>query len=481
MDILLIDPPYTSLKGMPTDVGYNIGLTSLAAYLREGGIETGILMGDLLTNLPPVDGWVSSSLEDYAAKQEDYSRITSDRGHVIWKKLTDYVRRTRPAAVGISYLTPLKCSVEMIASLVKGIDPGIKVIVGGPHPTFCPDEVMTNQNVDFLVKGEGEIPLLGLINEIKKGGSSFESVPGIYYRDAAGRVHSNPGVGLIRDLDALPFPARDMVLNCDYGIYRVHCLNTARGCPYTCSFCADKAMWGGKVRRRSVESVIKELIFMRDNYMIDMVDFQDGTFTYDRRYVEEFCEAMIANKLDVKWGCTARYDNIDEDLLELMKRANCSGLFFGLESGSDRVLTNIIDKKTNVEQITRVSEMVYQSGIPSVTSVLLGLPDERKEDIEDTLRMMRSTRTDIFDVNNYVPLPGGRLYEASGEDEKNIDWSKVGFKSFSNHFSKHVSRDDLNAYLREAYQIADTLRRDTVLRHQASIGLSSGRPGASAR
>lgn len=472
MDILLIDPPYTSLKGMPTDVGYNIGLTSLAAYLRDGGIETGIIMGDLLMDLPPVDGWVASSLKDYALKQEEYRAITNDGSHLVWRKLADFVRQYSPRAVGISYLTPLKCSVERVARTVKEIDPDIAVIVGGPHPTFRPEEVMRNHDIDFAIKGEGEIPLLGFVRELRKDHPRWETVPALCYRGPNGQVRSNPTPGLIMNLNELPLPARDLVLNCDYTVYKVHCIETTRGCPYDCSFCADKSMWGGRVRRRTVDNVMKELHLLKDAYDIDLVDFEDGTFTYDREYVRAFCNAVINERLDIKWGCTARYDNIDYDMLQLMKKANCGGLFFGLESGSDRVLTKVIDKKTNVEQIKKVSEMVHGSGIPTVTSVLLGLPDESKEDIEDTIALMKSIKTDIFDVNNYVPMPGARLQPVSRQEQLDIDWSKVGFKSFGNHFSSRVSHDELNEYLSQAFGVADDLRKRTLLRHQASIALS---------
>ena len=471
MDILLIDPPYTSLKGMSADIGYNSGLTSLAAYIRHQGIETAVITGDLLMELPSVDGWLTTSLKEYAAGQEKYEMTVSDKTHAIWRKIAGIVRQTNPKAVGISYLTPLKCVVERIASLVKEIDPDIKTIVGGPHPTFRTEEVMRNRDIDFAIRGEGEIPLLHLIREIKKGSSIWETVPGIYYRDGSGQVRNNPGVSLLSNLDELPCIARDLVLNCDYDVYRGHCISTARGCPYTCSFCADKRLWGGRVRRRSVDNVIEEMKLLEDTYNVDFVDFQDGTFTFNRGYLQAFCNAIIDHKLNIKWRCTARYDNIDDDILQLMKQANCSGLFFGLESGSNRVL-KAINKKITVEQIINVSKMVYTSGIPSVNSILMGTPGESKEDMEDTLRLMRQIETDIFDVNSYIPLPGTSLYDAmSEEDKESVDWRKVAYKSFDNHFSKSISCEDFKKCISEAYEIANDVREKTLVRFRASIGL----------
>jgi radical SAM superfamily enzyme YgiQ (UPF0313 family) len=466
MDILLVDPPYISLKGVSTDCGYNIGLTSLAAYLHQAGIETGILSGDLLLEIPPSNTWMD--LKDYAAGQREYARIVNDNSHIVWKKISDFIRQTKPTAVGIQYYTPAKYSVEKGASLVKDIDRNIKIIVGAFHPTFCPEEVMQNTNIDFAVKGEGEIPLLSLVKELKKARPRWETVPGIYYRDKDGQVKNNPGVSLISNLDELPFPARNLVLNCDYSIYRAHSMTSTRGCPYTCSFCGDKKIWGGRVRRRSISNVIEELQLLKNNYKIDTIDFVDGTFTFDRKYLVSFCNSLIDQDLQINWRCTARYDNIDEDILKLMKKANCSGLYFGLESGSNEIL-KAIDKKTTVEQIIRVSDMVYDSGIFTATSVIVGLPYETKKDMEETLTLMKRVKTHILDVNSYTPLPGTPLWDSMNEDEKkNIDWSKVGLKSLDNYFSKTISYNDLKKYLIAAYEIADDIQKKTFARLAAN-------------
>jgi anaerobic magnesium-protoporphyrin IX monomethyl ester cyclase len=467
MDIVLIDPPYTSLKGVSADCGYHIGLTSLAAYLRNGGIEAAVLMGDLLADSlhNNRNKGFSFDVKAYAAGQRAYQAAVSDKNHAVWKMMADILIEAKPAAVGISYLTPLKYVVERIAALVKEIDGDIKVIAGSAHPTFCPDEVMQNTDIDFVVRGEGEIPLLGLMKELGKESPRWGDVPGIYYRDGGGQVLNTPGVGPIENLDELPFLARDLVLNCDYNRYRLHSMMTTRGCPYTCSFCADRRLWGGRVRRRSVANVLEEMKLLRDTYKkMDYVDIADGTFTYDRRYLRAFCKAVIEQGLDVKWRCTARYDNLDEEMLRLMKQANCCGLYFGLESGSNRVL-KAIDKRITVDQIIRVSEMVCECGIPTASAVLMGLPGETREDMEETLKLMKRVKTDLFDVNIYAPLPGTSLYDAMSEEEKRgIDWHKVSYKSFDSCFSDSVPRDDFRRCLSEAYGISNRVRRKTILR-----------------
>ena len=470
MDLLIVDPPQLALKGIPTDRAYNVGPASLAAYLRREGMEVAILNGDLLIEARPsntlqtvIREWKTTA-KGLAEGQRMIAAAIDDKGHVIWQKLADVVRKTNPAAVGIPYFTPLMPIVKKVARLVKEINPEIRVIVGAFHPTFCPDEVMQNTDMDFAVVGEGEIALLQLVRELKKGSPRWETVPNIYYRDRHGQVQHNARAPLIADLNGLPFLGRDLVLNCSYEVLRVHTISTARGCPYTCSFCSDRRLWNGKVRRRSVDNVIKEMEYLKDNYKVDFVDFVDGTFTYDRKYLQSFCNTLIERGLDMKWGCTARFDNLDESILRLMKKANCSGMYLGLESGSERML-QAMDKKENVESIIKMSEMIHESGMMSITSVLLGLPYETREDIEATLKLMRRFKTSAFDVNVYIPLPGSPLYDSlDDEDKKNVDWRKVAYKSFDNYFSKVITREDFRKYQVEAYKIADDLRRRSIMR-----------------
>ncbi len=286
---------------MATDIGYSIGPTSLAAYLRAQGIETAVLTGELLLERSCTNKYFNMNIKKYAAGQQEFERIIKDKTHAIWKKLSDFVKHARPMAVGISYLTTSKHVVELIARLVREVDPNIKIIAGSFHPTVQPDEVMRNPNIDLVIRGEGEIPLLRLVQELKKDSPKWETVPGIHYRDRDGQVRHNPGVDLISNLDELPFPARDLVLNCNYKVYRAHSISTARGCPYTCAFCADRSLWGRRVRRRSVKSVMEELKFLKDTYRVNYVEFVDGTFTYDREYLQSFCNSMIDHKLNIEW------------------------------------------------------------------------------------------------------------------------------------------------------------------------------------
>ncbi len=465
MDILLIDPPYKCLKDVGIDCGYVLGLTSVAAYLNAAGIHTAVLTGDLLVGLGP-GNIMDLDVGLYARGQQHYEEALADDSHDVWIKISDIIQRLQPKAVGLTYLTPTRNVVEKIARLIKNLDTDIQVIAGGHHATFCPQDVLKNTDFDFAVRGEGEIPLLKLTEAIMSGRSKWAEVPGIAYRTEAGDVICTPEAELIHDLDALPFPARELVMDCDYTVYRSHYVLTTRGCPNRCAFCSDRRLWRGKVRRRSVANVVKELKVIKETYNPLFLDVSDGTFTFDSKYLTEFCERIIAEELGIMWRCTARYDTVTEDILRLMKKANCFGMYFGLESGSSRVLESV-DKGISLDQIKRATDMVYDSGIISMASVMFGLPDEDQEDIRSTLELMRNIKSDLFDINCYVPLPGTPLYDDMAEaDRSGINWSKASYKSLSSNFSKTIPSEQLKGYILEAYEIADSARE----RFKARLG-----------
>jgi radical SAM superfamily enzyme YgiQ (UPF0313 family) len=457
MDILLIDPPYKSFKGMGIDCAYNMGLACLAAYLNAQGVEASILTGDLLADMAP-GNMLNMDAAAYARGQANYQKAIRDDDHPAWKRISEVIEASSPSAVGIMYLTPAREAVAKTAALVKAVDPAIPVIVGGHHPTFRATQVLAEGHIDFAIRGEGEIPLAALVHEIIGGNRNWSTVPGLTYRDAAGAIHHTKDADPVADLDSLPYGARNRVLHCDYQAHRTHYVYTARGCPYTCAFCSDSRMWGRRVRRRSVSHVLAELRQLKADYDPAFVDISDGTFTYDQSYLNEFCERMIAEDLNLMWRCTARYDNLTAGMLQLMKKANCFGLYFGLESGSPRIL-QAVHKNTTPAQILETSKMVQDNGIVSMASVLLGLPDETPEEVEQTLDLMRHMTCDLFDINCYVPLPGTPLFDAMDPEEfDRIDWTQVGFKSLTTNFSKRIDDRRFREFVLEAYRIAEDAR-----------------------
>ena len=463
MDLLLIEPPYKSLKGVGAECGYTMSLTSLAAYLAQHGFDAGVVTGDTLLDLP-ASSPATLDMEAYASGQQQYREIVGDSKHAIWRRIGEVISAHQPKAVGISYLTPLGGTVRQTAAAIKAVAPDVPVFVGGHHATFCAEDTARLENIDLVVRGEGELPVLGLARALANGSRRWEDVQGLTWVDSRGELRSTTQRPLLEELDALPEPARDRVLHCDFSKYRTHYAISARGCPYSCSFCSDRELWCKSVRRRSVDRFVDELVRLEAEYQPQHVDIVDGTFTFDRKYLKAFCEQMIARGSKLRWRCTARYDNLTEELLALLREAGCAALYFGLESGSSRTLTRV-KKGIGVEQVKRMAAMVSQSGIVAITAVLLGTPGETAEDLRDTMKLMREVHADVFDVNVYVPLPGTPLYAAMPPEARAaIERDAAGYKSLDNSFSD-LPPDEFRPFQEEAYAIA----AETLERFQARI------------
>jgi hypothetical protein len=267
IDILLIDPPCRSLKGDSLECCYSIGLVSVATYLKRERIATAVCVADLLLD-PPFRGLDEFSVAKFLEGQKMYEQAINDGKHQVWAKIAEVIKLCKPLSVAITYRTTMTDSADKVALIAKTIDPKCFVIAGSHHATFCPEEVLTNHSIDFVVRGEGELPLTGLVNEITSGRKNWDSVQGISFRGKNGDVIHTKDAPLIDDLDSLPIPDRDLVLFSNINKYRIHYVSTARGCPYTCRFCSDKTLWRGKVRRRSAGSVVEELKQLKKKYKI---------------------------------------------------------------------------------------------------------------------------------------------------------------------------------------------------------------------
>lgn len=458
VDVLLIDPPYRSLKGVMAESAYPMALVELGAWLEKHDISVAVLSCDLLAGIKPSPVF-DFDVESYARGQRSYAAAVGDPSHWMWGLVNESIQRLEPKLIGISCLTPAKESAYRVAGCAKAALPECTVVLGGHHPTFCTEEVLEQEAVDYVIRGEGEVGLLELARQTLAGGVAPEQIPGLAMSgDLAPTV--NPIAPLVASLDELPLPARHLLVDCDYETFSGHLAGSARGCPYVCSFCSDRRLWGGKVRRRCPMRLIQDLKHLEENYEPGCVDMVDGTFTFDKKYLKEFADLYTSEGLSVKWRCTARYDNIDEEMLGWLKKTNCSGLYFGLESGSPDILKSV-SKNTTVEGVLAASRLVRESGIMSITSILMGLPEERERDLEQTLELMSRIHTDLFDINCYVPLPGTAYYDLMTQEEKDrVDWATAGYKSFDNDFNKHVPREKLRGYLDRAYQIAgETMQR----------------------
>lgn len=230
-----------------------------------------------------------------------------------------------------------------IAEKVKQEHPQSVVALGGPQASVV--DVATMRAfpwIDLVVRGEAEQTLPDLV-EALHGRNSLATIPGITFRENQ-EIIRTPDAPLVMDLDALPFPAFHLFP--DVRFCRHFPLELGRGCPFSCTFCSTNDFFRRRFRLKSPERMIAEMRRVRRTYGISSFELVHDMFTVDRKRVVAFCEALIESKEEFTWGCSARTDCTDEELIALMSGAGCRGIFFGIETGSSR-MQKIIDKASN--------------------------------------------------------------------------------------------------------------------------------------
>lgn len=398
MRILLVDPPFYGFMGYYNRY-FPLGLALLGAVLREAGHEVVVYDADCNRNARDVD--YSRLPERYGA----YVAGLNTPSHPAWEELRRTLRRLRPQLVGISAFTPKFGAAARIAEICKQDNADRPVVIGGPHATLRPEEILRNSpHVDVVAIGEGETTTLELVTHFgSQAGKPLETISGLAFR-ANGAVTRTPERTRARSLDAFPFAARELLLGqASYTAEDMGLMMTSRGCPFACAYCAISA-WGRTMAYRSVEHVVAEMRMVKARYGTRQFAFKDDTFTVNRRRVVEFCERLIAERLNVNWDCNTRVNLIDEPLLGLMKRAGCNEIRFGIESGSERVLETL-DKGIAREDVRRMAALMRTVGLLWSGYFMMGVPGETAEDVRQTLEFMYELRPNFAAVAVYEPYP----------------------------------------------------------------------------
>jgi anaerobic magnesium-protoporphyrin IX monomethyl ester cyclase len=294
----------------------------------------------------------------------------------------------------------------------KAEHPGSTVILGGPGPTGIAGGIIeTFPFIDAVVRGEGEATMLELVDAIERGGPlDREHVKGISWRRGTEAV-SNPSRERIADLDELPMPLYESIPMDEYSLINVV---SSRGCPYQCTFCDVAPLWGRKHCRRGAESIAGEIRYLKERYGKTNFEFTDETFVLKRAAVLDFCAALREKDLGVRWSCTGRVNLVDEGLLEEMASCGCGGLFFGVESGSDAVLSRIKKDFTAGEVIDAMHRTSRH--MRAVSSFIWGFPFETPHDLAQTLLVMVYLSGIGVDtrLNRLAPFPLAPLHEEYG-------------------------------------------------------------------
>lgn len=297
---------------------------------------------------------------------------------------------------------------KQIAHFIRQRNPSALIVTGGAFPTSMSAYTLENTDADVAVIGEGEI----VFSKLAKG-LSFEHVKGIVYKKS-GQIVTNEPEPLIANLDSIRFPARNLLpkeMISHEG--KVHHSDQAattifgtRGCVYNCAFC-DTSLWRRRWRSRSPENIIAEIDEVKRDYGIGWFRFPDDCLDLDRKWFADFCRKI--KECAVQWTMLSRADRLDEEILGLAKEAGCREIFFGFETGSQRLL-DIMGKKITVAQNIEAIKLCRKVGITSCAYMLFAFPGEDAQSIEETKQFLRAAGPDKSRISQFIPVPGSDVW-----------------------------------------------------------------------
>ncbi|MCK5022852.1 MAG: B12-binding domain-containing radical SAM protein [Candidatus Aenigmarchaeota archaeon] len=424
MEILLINP-YTKFPGKSPSIP--IGLLQLAALPNKNGHNVKILDCN------------KSSIED-VKKQ---------------------IKKSDPDIIGFTGWTGQTLKIPIELSTFSRENTNSKIVWGGPHPSLLPRQVIKEDYVDFVIVGEGDLSFNNLIENIKNP----EKVKGIFYKEK-GKILSTGKSEICENLDTLPLMPWEIIDLKSYVFEWVDgmksmVLPTSRGCPYNCSFCYNKSFYQRKWRPYSVKTIeenLENLLSLSPKIEAVRFDYEDNFLGNDPKRAIKISE--LAKKNDLKWGCQLRVNNSERSIIEKFKNNGCEYIFFGIESGSQRIL-DFLRKGITVGQSVKVFDICNELKIRAVAGLMLDIPTEKNEDFKKTIKLAERLNN-IVNVGFYQPYPGTDLFDhvvINGfvPPQSTEEWSN--FKMSSYHNFSEVS----SAKLKFAYYYLNNVLNPAVL------------------
>jgi len=423
--VLTILPHFQSGEG----IGHKppLGLLSIATYLKQHSDHDIRILDCLPRNL---------SIAETVALVSEFS----------------------PHLVGLSAWTELWHPAFLLGRTIKYKFPEIHLTYGGPHISIFPRETLDLSFVDSVIVGDGEVPFFYLANMLANK-QKDNSCPGLHFKEYGVKAYPET-FHIQQNLDELPAVDRTLLPLNDYnsvlGRENISTtMVTSRGCPNACVFCKLNFQ---KTICRSARSIIDEFVAIRDLGYRE-VEIYDDTFTWSRQRVRDICEGLIQLDLGVKWAIRDRVSNASEELLQLMRRAGCIRINYGVESGSDRIL-NVVKKKITTSQARNAVAMAKQLGYEVLCFFMFGNPTETKEEMRQTIAFALELDPDYCEFSVAIPYPGTQMYEdALTEGIISYDyWTEFAKNPPSNFtipqlIETHASRGELIALHDEAYRL----------------------------
>ena len=371
--------------------------------------------------------------------------------------IREYLRKHRPAFIGLSCTTSSFLDGIRISKMAKAMQPGIRSIFGGVHVSAMKELILRNfSESDFIVVGEGEETLTELI---QYGGSEPKSIPGLIYRDFEGKVEFTGYRKMGIELDTLPFPAYEKLKGYPKA-YSLPIFNyprspntsciSSRGCPYACSYC-DRSVFRRTFRYNSAQYLYEHLRYIKARFGIRHVNFYDDQFTFNRGRIEDFTRMMREKPLGMTFNCAVRAEHIDLDLLEQMKAAGCWMISLGIETGDPDILAQH-RQNADLRLIGKKIRLIKKAGIRTKGLLIMGLPGETEASIKKSMDYVFSLPIDDFNLSKFTPFPGSPIYESIHEfGTIEEDWERMDCMHFL-FIPKGMTKERLEALFTRFYK-----------------------------
>lgn len=426
MKIFLIIPSQKHIYGsLQPPVQIHLGLAYIAAILQKNGYDVRIV-------------------------DVDAEGLTPD-------KLTQRVLENRVDIVGISVATPTLNSALSVAKAIKKSSPSTITVFGGMHPSIMPIETIAHPEVDFVIKGEGELTFLGFLSAIKNK-YDFSSVDGLVYKKENKAIENKPRQ-LIENLDLLPFPSRELFNNIAYtypdSLYaKTAPVITSRGCPGRCTYCNAHSIFGRKFRARSAKNVVDEIETLIKKFGIKEIHIWDDNFVTDKQRVYRIKDEIKSRRIKVKFAFPngIRADFLDAELIGALKEMGTYSIAIGVESANQEIL-NLAKKGTKIGKIIEVFELVKKARIETWAFFMFGLPGEDMASARVTIDFAKKLDPDIAKFHILKPYPGTEAYQfmLSNNFLNSLDYDNYGIHTPPVHHLDGLSSEDLVKLQKIAY------------------------------
>lgn len=360
-------------------------------------------------------------------------------------EILEYCSAIGAEAIGITAMSTDYHQALNIARKFKTEHPEIKVILGGVHSSIFPFECLDTRLFDVVVQGEGEKVILKILEELKEGNTR--------------RIYSaSEPVNLFE----LPIPNYSLLRVTEYKPRYPHGRHgrwisaiTSRGCPYNCTFCS-KAVHGREFRGMRSDDVIALIKNLIRGWGIQDITFYDDVFTLDKRRVENICNLIISHGININWECESHINSADLTMMQLMKIAGCHTLYYGIETGSQKILDNL-HKGIDRERIERAVRLTKAAGIKVVGYFMFGNPGESRSTIEETMQFVADLKLDHAQFTICSPLPGSELFNQYKPEEFDnpVDWSRYQYLGDTTDPAMIVTNGLSREYILEAVRLGN--------------------------